>query len=319
MTEGSRVFPALCRWVLMACLAAVLPRLAAAQVPPPMPTGDDSLTQAKEALRKAQWPEAERWARSYVAQHETSAEGHALLAEALFREDHPSESLAEYTHAAQLERPTALDLRCVALDYVLLADFKDADRWMNTSVEWDPNDGEAWYGLGRIKYSEHLFGQALDNLRHALGLLPQSVKAENNIGLTLEALNRPDEAVAAYRQAIAWQQDSTTPSEQPLENLGVLLVERYRLDEALPLLREAVRIAPGESKAHAALGRLYQRKGDLAAAQGELERAVALDANSGSLHFQLGQVYRRQGAKAKAAAEFAQASALDGTHSNETK
>ncbi len=321
MTEGNRVCLGLRRWVLV-CAAAMLPGLAGAQAPagaPPLPTGEDGLVQARQALEKAQWPEAERWARSYVAEHETSAEGHALLGEALFREDHPRESLNEYTHAAQLERPTALDLRCVALDYVLLADYKDADTWMSKSVEWNPNDGEAWYGLGRIKYSEHSFGEALENLQHALGLLPQSVKTENNIGLALEALNRPDEAVAAYRQAIAWQQESPTPSEQPLENLGVLLVDRYRLEEALPLLREAARIAPGESKVHAALGKLYERRGDLGAAQGELERAVALDAKSGSLHFQLGQVYRRQGEKTKAAAEFAQASALDGTHSNEAK
>ncbi len=305
-------------WALACAAWPVLTAQIVGQVPE-LPTGDDDLTLAKEALGRAQWPEAERLARSYTANHEGSAEGHNLLGEALFRENRPKESLAEFTHAAQLERPTALDLRWVALDYVLLADWSDADRWMSKSVEWSPNDGEAWYELGRIEYTENFFSKALETFRHALVLEPQSVKMENNLGLTLEALNKPDDAIAAYRQAIAWQQGSDAPSDQPLLNLGTLLMQQYHLEEALPLLKEAAAIAPGESKAHAALGKLYERKGELGEAAGEFERAVALDDASGGLHFQLGQVYRRQGQKAKAEAQFARASALDGTHSTDPK
>ena len=306
----------MCWSIATACAAFACPLPAPAQAPP-LPTLDDTLTQAKDALRQAQWPQAERLARSYVANHETSAEGHYLLALALFREDRPRESLTEYTHAARLRPPSALDLRWVALDYVLLADYRDADTWMTKSVGWNPGDSETWYELGRIHYEENFFGAAVRDFDKALQLSPQLVKAENNLGLAYEALNRPDDAVAAYRQAIAWQQASASPSEQPLLNLGTLLVDRYRLDEALPLLRQAVSIAPGNGKIHTALGKLYQRKGDLPHAQAEFEQAVALDPKSASLHFQLGQVYRRLGQKTKAAAEFAQASALDGAHSSD--
>jgi tetratricopeptide (TPR) repeat protein len=280
---------------------------------------DAGLELARDALRRAQWPDAERAARGYLQDHEGSAEGHYLLALALFRENHPRESLAEYTHAARLQRPTALQLRWVALDYVLLGAYKDADTWMSKSLEWNPEDGESWYELGRIKYSEGRFGEAVEAFNKALRLLPRSVKAENNLGLADEGLNRPDDAIAAYQQALAWQAGAASRSEQPMLNLGILLTDKYRLDEALPLLREAESIAPGDSKIHAALGKLYERKNDLAHAQAEFEQAVGLDSKSAGLHFQLGQVYRKLGEKGKAAGEFAQASALDGTHSSDSQ
>ncbi len=307
------------RWpIACVCVATTWSLIAAGQTPP-LPADDTPLVEARDALRRAQWPEAERAARGYVEDHEASAEGHYLLALALFREDLPRESLAEYTHAARLRRPTALELRWVALDYVLLNAYGDADTWMTKSLDWDPNDFESWYSLGRIKYAENQFPGSVEAFERALRLSPQSVKAENNLGLAYEGLNRPDDAIAAYRQAIAWQQTSTEKSEQPLLNLGTLLTDRFRMDEALPLLREAAIMAPRDSKIHAALGKLYQRKSDLVHAQGEFEQAVALDPNSAGLHFQLGQIYRRQGEKAKAAAEFARASTLDGTHSSDNQ
>ena len=55
---------------------------------------------------------------------------------------------------------------------------------------------------------------------------PRSVKALSNLSLVLEGLNQPDEAPAAYRQAISWQRDAPHPGEQPLLNPGILLSQR---------------------------------------------------------------------------------------------
>jgi tetratricopeptide (TPR) repeat protein len=278
---------------------------------------EEMLLQAKKALHQSQWKEADRLARAYLNNHEQSAEARYALATALFRENQPRESLVEFTHAAKLQTPSAVELRWVALDYVLLGDYGDADTWMTRSVTMDPNDGESWYGLGRIKYTENRFRESTESLDKALQLMPRSVKVEDNLGLAYEGLNRPEDAIAAYRQAIAWQAGSAKPSEQPLLNLGAILVDQGSTDEALPLLLQAESIAPGDSKIHAALGKLYRKSDDLEKARSQFEQAIALDPKSAGLHFQLGQVYRKQGATAKASAEFARASELAGTHSSE--
>ncbi|MBE7158999.1 MAG: tetratricopeptide repeat protein, partial [Rhodospirillales bacterium] len=154
------------------------------------------------------------------------------MGETLFRENKPKDSLAAYTQAASHQTPSARDFHNIGLDYVLLNDYTDADKWVTESLRLDPRDGEVWYALGRIKYTENRFTEAIASFRKTLELRPHLVKAEDNLGLAYEGLNQPDEAIHAYRQAIAWADASGKPSEQPLLNLGMLLTDRNQLDEA---------------------------------------------------------------------------------------
>lgn len=275
-----------------------------------------TLPAAQRSFEHADWNTAERLVRSYLAAHESSAEAHYLLALTLLRENRPGDSLNEYTHAARLQKPTAVDLRWVALDYVLLNDLTDADSWASRSLDWQPNDGESWYVFGRIKYEENRFSEASNAFIKSLKLSPHSVKAENNLGLVYQALNRSEDAIAAYKQAIAWQAETTPQSEQPFLNLGILLLDRGQFVDALALLLKAQAIAPRDAKVHGSLGKLYERQGDLDAAQKQFEEAVKIDPDSAAVHFQLGQVYRKKGMAPEAKLEFDQTERLNGTHSS---
>jgi Flp pilus assembly protein TadD len=148
-----------------------------------------------------------------------------------------------------------------------------------------------------------------------LVLLPHNVKAENNLGLAYEGLNRVDDAVAAYRQAIAWQQNAAHPSEQPLLNLGILMLHQDKLKEAQSLLTQAVAIAPKDPRIREQLGHLYLQLNLLPQAQQQLEAAIALEPKTAALHFLLGKVYHLQGQEAKAKVEFKSAADLNGYHS----
>lgn len=269
------------------------------------------------SIAAARWAEADALLRSELLSGPETAPALYNLGLVLFHEDHPRESLLTYTHAAKQAPPSAQSLRIVALDYVLLQDFVDADRWITVAAQKDPSDGEIWYSMGRIKYTENRFAESVESFKKALALMPKSVKVENNLGLAYEGLNEPDEAITAYRQAISWQQGVPQPSEQPLLNLGSLLTDRNALDEALPLLLEAESIAPKDGKIHGALGKLYMRLHELPQAQIELEQATASSPNNAGLHFQLGQVYRKEGFAERSKQELKRAAELTGTHSSE--
>ena len=287
-------------------------RCLAGQSPNPAP----ELGLAQSYLRQSRYTDAEKILRGYIADHAADADARYLLGYVLFREDKPAESLGVYTEAARLRKPLAENLRTVSLDYVLLKDYPDAEHWIKYSLSLDPNDAEAWYQLGRIEYTLNRFQDSLTAFQRSLVLDPASVKAENNLGLAMEGLNRTDDAVAAYRKAIAMQAEAASPSEQPLLNLGKVLVDRNQLDEALPLLESASRIAPNDWKIFEQLGRLEGEKGDLEAAAHAFEQAIVIQPKRASLHFQLGQVYRKSGAVDKAAREFALVQQLQGTHSS---
>jgi Flp pilus assembly protein TadD len=224
-------------------------------------------------------------------------------------------SLEEFTAGAKFRSPSAADLKIVALDYVLLADYPDADKWLTKMLEWTPSDSEGWYYLGRVKYNENRFAEAITAFQRCLKLDPKNVKAEDNLGLALAGLGRNGEAAAAYDRAIAWQAESLTKSPGPYIDLGSLLIDENRPQDAVTLLLRAIEIAPRESRAHELLGKAYTRVEDFPKAQAELENAIELTPEAPNLHCMLAPVYRKRGLTEKAKAEYGRCSALTGTHS----
>jgi Flp pilus assembly protein TadD len=279
---------------------------------------------AKQLIVAGEFKKAEAFLRAYLSTDQRSGPGRFLLAYALLRLNEPKESLTEYTHAAQIQRPSAEDLKNVALDYVLLEDYEDAEKWMRRSVEMNEKDPDAWYGLGRILYTKQRFQEAVDCFQKTLVLDPLSVKAEDNLGLAYEGLNRTEDAIHSYEAALRLEEmskgsEGKPPSEQPMLNLAIVLIHHGRSEEALPLLKKAVSIAPRDPKIREQLGHLYLQEGKLPEAQHEFEAAVALSPDSSAFHFLLGQVYRRQGLDMKAKTEFSRAAELNGSHSTQDK
>jgi tetratricopeptide (TPR) repeat protein len=326
-------------WIIGVCcltgvfaplIGADVPKLSGQEAAAGSPNGP--LQDARELLASGNLAEAESAVRTYLGDHKTSADGHFLLglilfrkiqAEALelgpsqssgeteptlgtrkFREENAKASLAEYTEGAKYARPSAADLKIVALDYVLLGSYADASKWLTRSLEDDPNDAEAWYFLGRAKYNENRFDEAIRAFERCLALEPKNIKAQSNLGLSYAGLNRASEAQGAFLKAIEWQADATRKDPEAYIGLGDLLVQQNRASEAVPYLAQAVQIAPRESRAREKLGSAYLNLNELGAAQNELESAIALDPRNPGLHYLLGSVYRKQGQAEKAKAEF---------------
>jgi len=207
----------------------------------------------------------------------------------------------------------AADLKIVALDYVLLGDYAKADHWLTKSVEGNPKDSEGWYYLGRTKYNENRFEEALAAFKECLKLDPKNVKAEDNLGLSHQALGRTPEALMAFRNAIAWQAQLLKKNSGPFINIGILLLEQNKVEDAVAYLSEAAGISPEEPRAHEQLGKAYSRLKDLEKAQVELEKAVSLEPENSALHFMLGQLYRKRGLNDKAKVELERGAALKGS------
>lgn len=274
--------------------------------------GDPALVQARSLIHTEHFAEAEQSLRQLLATKPELAPARYALAYCLLRENRPAESLKEYTAAAGLQQPSSEDLVNVGKAYVLIKDEPDADKWTLKAVQMDPKNAEGWYSLGRIRYTDQHFADAVQCFRRVLTLSPHNVKAENNLGLAFEGMNRRDDAVAAYRQAIAWQETDrlAEASEQPLINLAIILIHDSKLDEAQALLAKAVVLAPRDWHIHEQLGHLALQRSDFAGAQREFAEASRLEPKNSSLHFLLGQAYRHLGKQGEASAEFAKAAEL---------
>jgi tetratricopeptide (TPR) repeat protein len=280
-------------------------------------TTSQPLSEARQLLHDGKLPEAETAARQYLSQNATSSDGHYLLGEILFVEKKARESLGEFTEAAKYRTPTGAELMIVGSDYVLLAGYRDADKWFSKVVSWEPNNLQAWYYLARTKYNENRFEEAIETFQRVLQLDPKNVKAEDNLGLSYEGLGRNDEAAAAYRTAIAWQKDAATQDPGPYLDLGTLLVETGKPADGLPQLLQAASLNGNDPKVHNQLGKAYLHLNRLTKAQAELEKAVALAPDNAPEHFLLGQIFHKEGQEDKAKKEMARFKALNGAHSTD--
>src|SRR5205807_3171840 len=121
---------------------------------------DALLYQAKALVHLQDFAGAEHALRGYVRSHRDSSDALYMLGFVLNRENRPSDSLASYTQAAAITRPTADDLKIVGLDYVLLDDYADAIKWLEKAVALDGTSKDALYYLGRVYYMKARLGEA---------------------------------------------------------------------------------------------------------------------------------------------------------------
>lgn len=307
---------------------------------------DAALTEAKSLLHKGLVTQAETVTRQFLLQHADSAEGHYLLGYILFdevrekyageeekegenfqydetvsaslgevRDTKARESLVELSAGARYRSPSAFDLKIVALNYLLLKDEPSAEKWLTASTKLNSQDAQAWYYLGRTRYSETKYASAIEAFEHCLKLDPENVVAEYNVGLSYEGLNQSDEAIQAYQNAIAWESQHQLKSPAPFVALARLYLHQNQPEKAVPYLLQAVTAFPQLSLPHEELGKAYSVLHRLPEAQEQLEKAVQLSPQNASLRCLLGQVYQQEKMAAKAQTEFERCTELRNKHS----
>jgi tetratricopeptide (TPR) repeat protein len=296
---------------------------------------DAALAEAKSLLKKGLVTQAEKVTREFLLQHADSAEGHFLLGYILFdevrekyvgeeekegenfryketvsaslgemRDAKARESLVEFSAGARYGSPSAFDLKIVALNYLLLKDEPSAEKWLTASTTLNSHDAQAWYYLGRTKYSETKYAGAIEAFERCLKLDPENVVAEYNVGLSYEGLNQNDEAIQAYQNAIGWESQYQLKSPDPFVALARLYLHQNQPEKAVPYLLQAITVFPELSLPHEELGKAYSVLHRLPEAQEQLEKAVQLSPQDASLRCLLGQVYQQEKMTAKAQTEF---------------
>jgi Tfp pilus assembly protein PilF len=127
--------------------------------------------------------------------------------------------------------------------------------------------------LRALDYEEAgMFTQSLADLRRAHILAPRDFAILNACGLALARLDRLDEALGCYDQALA-----LNPDFGPAwYNRGWALERLGELAKAIAALERAVELHPENLQAWAALGYLAIRRGDRAGARRYADRALAL-------------------------------------------
>ena len=167
----------------------------------------------------------------------------------------------------------------------------------------NPNDPLAPRALSDIAQQTGRYEEAAQLLRS----FAESPPEYSNLGVSLEALGRHDEAEAAYRQAVSIDPNFASAHF----NLGNLLQKQGRDIDAEEAFRAALALRPDYGKAWNGLGQVLQHQGRLQDALGAFRNAAQCEPASAVVHCNLGTLLFAFECNAEALAELRRALALD--------
>lgn len=103
-----------------------------------------------------------------------------------------------------------------------------------------------YYNLGVTLYAQGKLDEAIAAFRKAIQIDPNYLNAHLNLGVTLYTQGKLDEAIAAYRKAIQIDPNFVDAHF----NLGFTLYVQGKLDEAIAAYRKVIQIDPNYVNAH---------------------------------------------------------------------
>ena len=253
---------------------------------------------------------AERWAEVAVVAGEmragTDAEeirrGTLLLAEALAEQGETERALALFA-AVDASAPALLARRAE----LLLAAGRGAEADSDLRALLELEDGDL--RVAEVHQRREDYAASIPLLEGALARDPDSLEASFRLATALERVGRIPEAVGRLRGLVA-----RAPAFAPALNyLGYLWIERSEnLDQAVAMVREAVRLDPDNGAYVDSLGWGYFKLGRYSEAVTHLERAVRLIPDDSTLLEHLGDAHLATGDRARARDAYRRAIALGG-------
>jgi Flp pilus assembly protein TadD len=126
-------------------------------------------------------------------------------------------------------------------------------------------------GLGILTWRQAATYTDIETLwRTTLARNPECWMAHTNLGLVLIQQDRIDDAITHYRSALQMQPDSWDAEY----NLGTALVKRGQVDEGIQHCERAVAMRPTDPDAQVSLGDALLRKGRIDDAMGHYQKAM---------------------------------------------
>ena len=188
-----------------------------------------------------------------------------------------------------------------------MGEVAQATDWFTELSRLNPSDPEARYNLGVVLQAAEKPEQAEEAYRGALAVNPTHGGALNNLGVILLILERPEEAVDAINRLIEVAPDNADAHS----NLSTALISLGRFDESLEASRLATELAPDNLKANINLGSALLAKDRPHEALPVCRRGIQLAPRSPEAHHNLGQALQDGGKPAEAMTSYRKALSLN--------
>src|SRR5207253_150199 len=144
--------------------------------------------------------------------------------------------------------------------------YDDAATTLDPLIASDPHNPALHFLMGYIRQQQENWDRAFDEYSTSRDELPGSSDTHSRLAYVFYRYDDATAASAAYRKAVALNPQFW----EAYNNLGLLLHDSGKLDDAISAYREAKRLAPGEASVRNNLGNAFCDKGDYDSAIAEL-------------------------------------------------
>jgi Flp pilus assembly protein TadD len=138
---------------------------------------------------------------------------------------------------------------------------------------------------------------------HTLACTSDNYIAHNDLGIVLLLKGNVDEAIAQFQQAL----QITPGSAGSYNNLGNALLQKGNVDEAITIYQKALQIKPDNAEALNYLGNALLQKGSVDEAIARFRQALQIKPDGLDAHNSLGDALLQKGSVDEAIAQFRQA------------
>jgi tetratricopeptide (TPR) repeat protein len=209
----------------------------------------------------------------------------------------------------------AYELYNEGLDLYLVDDYKAAVRLFTEAIKKKPDFVKPYNKAGLACVAMKEVDHAIYYYKQAVYVDPRYAEAYYNAGVAYEIKYRDknpnnDLAIAAYRKAIDINNDNYSYVRASL-NLGRLLKEQKKYDEAIEILRNAIKEEPENAQLYNESGLVYMGSEHLDYAEKFFNKALTVQQRYPEASTNLGIVYLKQGKLARAIKQFEETLAKD--------
>jgi tetratricopeptide (TPR) repeat protein len=166
-------------------------------------------------------------------------------------------------------------------------------RRLKEIVRAEPSSAPAYFYLSSVYAGTGRYDTAYRYLTTAMKVNPGQGAYYHQLGIIRRYEGCRPEALAAFQQALrtGMGKDEVTV----WRHIGEVYVDLVAFDEAMQAYANALRLDPGDARAHLALGRIYLDRNEPQRAIPEFRSALKADPALDGVHASLGRTYRALG------------------------
>ena len=222
--------------------------------------------------------EAERILRRATDAHPGDASAFNSLGVFLFQKGRFEEAATQYEYSVALRPDDAKYVSNLASAYMMQGDFASAMTYFQKAIDIRPTTS-AHSNLGLMQFYSGDYDTAIENQRAAVELQPNDCLARANLGDTLWAAGRIQEARQALQEAerMAARALEVNPNDPLIiTDMAWIKAGLREHDEARKLIDRAMTLMPDDPYVHYYRGIIHNRMGSTTQAFASLQNAVQL-------------------------------------------